>query len=507
MGASFPPNLVFPPNVAYRLPGQPMLCCNSNNAIYTSTSGADSSNNSMNTRRTCTAPALTAISDIVLGFPGFGMVLASLGEVSIPNGFTVTASIEYPLGTTPRQVFFNGANSGTIVPGRTLLKTDPFPGFIPAGAQFAVKTFITWTGTMWLCSGASSTLLPPASAGLPGDWTNRGVGLPDLTLTTTVQTQTTSNSGYSPIIYAMPVTRVPALCAIGDSWFAGSNDVHDPISGGTTIIRAFQNQIPIAASCLGGFNMVEYVQRQEGQSAVFRNACTHMIMELGINDVDANGQTLATYQANYQTTINPLLARQVKVWGWTLSPHTTSTDRWITTANQTPVASESIRQGVNSWLRGNWQGLGLAGLIDADLAVDPPNLGAWACDVGFTTQCTSPGAGFATIVGGVVTAVSSSSIPWQVGIPVGVGYPASSTLAWTSYPYPGQTGSGAFGTFTTNASGNITGWTVTSGGSNYSKPPMINILGAFTFDGLHGYPRAWNEIIYQTGLSAGMLVF
>jgi hypothetical protein len=506
---TLPPPQVFPPDVAYRRALTSVLCCNNSNTMYSVSKNADSANNSLNSARTCTVPLDTNITDLTLGFPGFGMTLRGGLEVSIPNGFSMTAAIEYPLGSTPRQIFFNGLATGSQVPGRTVVKSDPYPGLLLAGSQFRVKTYITWTGTLWLITGGSSTLLPPGSIAAAGDWTNRGTNLTDQTLTSTIPTQTTSNLGYSPIIYAKPTSKVPVLATVSDSWFAGLNDIREPVSGGTTIIRAMRNKIPIGVSGQGGFAMYEYLQRQEGQRNVLRDACTHLIMELGINDADGGGQTITTLENNWLATVQPFIARGVKVIAWTLSPHTTSTDGFITTSNQMVNASESIRLGFNTWLRANWQSAGASQLIDAARALDPTDSGFWPCDVGSTLQTTTgvPPGPVATLTGGVVTSVSTSSLHWSVGTPVGTGYPASQTFPWTTTPYPGETGSGAAGTMTTNSSGVTSTWTVTNGGSNYSAPPMINLLGAYTFDGLHGYPRAWNQIIAATGLGPAMLTF
>lgn len=463
----------------------------------------DTTSNSMNCRRFEQAPATTGLSDITLAFLGFALSTIS-AEMDIPTAYTVTGSVEYPLGAVPQQVFFSGATSAVVNPGRVVVKSDPLPIYIPAGAKYAVKCYVTWTpGTFWLGPEQSSWMI--------GEWCNRGTGLADNTLTNTVLTQT-ANFGFGPLVYAEPSVRTPVIGFLGDSITLGQQDQHEPVSQALSWQRGLQGIIPSINMSIGGNTAALYLSRTEGRNLVFRNAITHLVMALGVNDADA-GVSLATMQSNFQIIVNPFLARGVKVHAMTITPNTTSTDGFLTYANQTAVsaACDVVRLGYNAWLRANWQALGLSGIFDAALAVDPLMIAKWACpdsnaSVGVTAgisagiYSTINGAGVVTAVGPQTFAVLASGFQT-----VGNGYTANAIIPWTSYPQQGDLGSGAFGTIQVDGTGHlgITSNIITSGGSGYLQAPMINVASPLTIGGLHPSVRGYNEMIFQTGFGPG----
>lgn len=496
-----PPAQVFPKDLAYKTSS--FMCVSNNNpqVIAITTNAADSTNNSANTRSLITAPLNTALSDIRLAFAGWGIVTGGGAETSLPNGYTVTASIEYPIGATPRQIWFGGNPSITIVPGRTLVFSDPIAVGIAAGARYSIRTFVTWTGTFWF-SGNQSSLL-----GAGAEWTTRGIDLADHTLDLTNTASTTAGQGFSPIVQARTQTRIPVLGIVGDSISGGTNDQTDPVTNSRSIIRSLRNKMPGIDTGVGGYSTLFYLQRNEGAHLVLRDSITHMIMELGVNDINS-GMSFATLSSNWQKIMAPFLNRGLKCYGWTLTPRSTSTDAFLTLANQTVLSApnEANRQLFNAWLLANGISFGLSGILDAAHVVDPTDVGKWVCDPGASVSASGANAAaFATVVGGVVTAVATSL--FSTGASVGAGYPNATVIPWTSSPYPGETGSGAVGTCTTNGSGQAITWTVTNGGSGYSAPPMINLVGPWTIEGLHPSPRAYNEIIFRTGLGPGMFGF
>lgn len=460
----------------------------------------DTTSNSMNTRGFFQAPSTSAISDIVLGFPGCGYN-TNQAEQNIPTGYTATASVEYPIGATPVQVFFGGAPSVTVTPGRVVMRSDPLPIYIPAGARYAVKTYVTWTpGTFWLTSWLSSTFI--------GEWTALGTNLTDNTLNNTVLTPTGSTQGFAPLVFAVPSTRTPVIGFLGDSITLGQQDQPEPIAQTFSWQRGLQGAVPSVNLSIGGNTMPLYLSRMEGRNLVLRNAVTHLVMSLGVNDIDG-GTTLSAMQSNFQAIVGPFLARGVKVHAMTITPDTTSTDNFLTYANQTAVSAsaDTVRMGYNAWLRANWKALGLSGIFDAALAVDPTMIAKWACpDTGASLGVTAGQAAgiYATLTGGAVSAVGcQTNSVLQAGFQTcGSGYGASVVIPWTSYPQLGDPGSGASGTIAANGAGNILGATViSSAGTGYLQAPMINLAGPLT-TGLHPTVRGYNEMIYRTGFGA-----
>lgn len=449
----------------------------------------DTTNNSLNSRKLSYAPTASAITDLVLALPGFGL---NNPEADFPVTYTAALSVEYPIGTTPVRVYFGGTASVTVPPGRVLVKSDPLPIHIPAGAQFAVKSYVTWpVGHFWLGTWNASLSV--------GEWTNRGTNVVDHTLDNTVIGTTTNVGGFAPIIYATLSAPISTLGLIGDSIGNSTNDQPDLAVGYNAWGRALRNKIAFINLSRGSDSMAFYLQRPEGRNLILRDAVTHVLIEGGGNDL-FGGLSAAAIEAQLQSIIGPFIDRGVKVWGMTFPPRSTSTDGWITTVNQTVgnVPAEAVRQTYNSWLRANWQTIGLSGYFDVAHAVDPTDSGKWSVDAG-----AGPGtaaSGFATLSGGAIASVAPAT--YQAGAnSQGSAYPNSASINAIVYNYPNTPGSGAVVHATTNGSGNVTGYVVDTPGSGYTYPPMVAPIGAWTNDGTHPTPRGFDEIIKQTGLS------
>ena len=451
----------------------------------------DTTSNSLNSRRLCYAPTKSDITDIVLAFPGFGWY--NNAEANFPVNYTVTASVEYPIGSTPHQVFFGGATSATVTAGRTLVKSDPYPVTIPAGAQFAVKCYATWTaGNFWLGSLVASSQT--------NEWTTRGTSLTDNTLNTTALTSTSNVAGFSPIVYATLKNPTAVVGLVGDSIGTLTADWTNTHSFGIGWGRALRNAIPFLNTAVGGDALSNYLSRPEGRGLLLRNAITHCIMEMGGNDL-FGGASLTTMQGYFQSAVTPFLDRGVKCYGVTFTPRTTSSDGWLTATNQTLVSSavETVRQGYNTWMRTNWQSLGLSGYFDLAHAVDPTDSGKWSFDSGAAYAVSAPGAGDATLSNGVVQSISPYF--YNSNNSLGAGYPTTGvTIPCVIYPYPNMGGSGAAANGIANSGQSfLNNFTVTAGGSGYGYPPMVTTQGTWTGDGVHPNGRGVNEIIYRCG--------
>jgi hypothetical protein len=484
MGASFPPILLPPGAFAYkdnlRVPITNihlMGPCIPNTSL-----GSDSTNNSFNSRAVNVVPTLVGgLSDIVLKFPQFNQV-GNAPELPIPSAFTVSASIEYPIGSTPLPFFFQGQLTGTVNPGSGYLATDPFPVFIPAGSSFAIKIYGTWTGT-FIFGGRLASSRPTV------DWTTAGVNVPNHTLDNTVLVSSTPGMGYTPIVYGIPLVKMPVVGIVGDSIGGGQADALDFITFGTSWGRALKNRISLLNLSIGASRMTTWLQRWNGTWQLYKG-CTHIVFELGVNDLDG-GQTLNQMTANATLMVMAFISQGIKVYPTTLMPRTSSTDGFISVSGQTITSFEAIRVGYNNWWRNNWASLGCAGLIDNDFTIDPTASGKWSFDAGATPLSVSTQQGFynPVMTNGVITNLTCTT--------QGGGYPATSgTLNWTAVPYLGETGSGGSGTVSLNGTGglSLSSFTINDGGSNFSYPPMINIQGPFTFEGLHPSVRAWNQL-------------
>jgi hypothetical protein len=450
----------------------------------------DTQNNSLNSRKLCYAPALSDITDIVLAFPGFGL---NNPEQNLPGAYTVTASVEYPLGTPPHQVFFGGAGSATVASGRTLLRTDPLPITIPAGAGFAVKTYATWTvAAFWMSTLNASAML--------GEWTARGVGLSDHTLDNQSLATTSNAAGFAPIVYATLNTPTAVVGLVGDSWGAITSDWLNPTIGYNGWGRAMRGAIPFINLARSGDSAANYFGRPEGRNLVLRNGITHCIWEMGGNDL-FGGASIATLIGNLESAINPFLDRGIKCYAMTLTPRSTSTDGFITAQNQTIVSAavENVRVPYNAWLRGGFASIGLSGVFDVAHAIDPTDSGLWGFDPQASRAVANSCSGFATLANGAVASVANAAYTWNSS--AGGPYPPGGvSIPCVVYAYPNSGGAGAQVNAVTDATNPwVASYTVVNGGSGYTYPPMISTAGCWTPDGVHPNSRGWNEVLNACG--------
>lgn len=485
MGAQFPP-LTVPALKAYaRQPLRQVLVGNTEFPLPDNIAD-DTTNNSLNSRKLCYAPSGSPITDIVLAYPGFGLVPP---ETDFPVSYTVKASVEYPIGTI-RQVFFAGATSATITPGRTLTRSDPLPIVIPAGAQFAVKTFATWTaGHFWLATDNASLLV--------GDWTTRGTGVADHTLDTTTLATTANFGGFAPLVYGTLQTPLSVVGLIGDSIGEDAGDWFEPATGHTSWGRGLRNAIPFVNLAKGGESWTNYDSRPEGRNLVLRDAITHLIWEMGGNDL-FGGASSATLQSRLQSATAPFLARGIKCYAITLTPRSTSSDGWITAGNQAPTNAgvETVRKAYNTWLRTNWKAVGLSGFFDLAHACDPTDAGIWVSDPSATLIV--PSRGLVTLAAGAIASVANAN--YNGNSSAGTCVAAAAAVPCVVYNYRNTPGSGG----AINAVPDPThpwfgSYTVVTPGAGYTYPPMVAPQGPFTPDGSHPNTRGWSEILSKCG--------
>lgn len=188
--------------------------------------------------------------------------------------------------------------------------------------------------------------------------------------TNTGFTPPNTNRGFPPV--AILGNQVPedskATLIVGDSIAYGSGDylvmsVADQAGFGF-IRRALGTSFPNANLAVGGEQFAHWGTGASGYSSIgsggqarlrgmlLQNA-RFVIVELGTNDI-RNGATLAQTQASAIAMWNRVKLNGAKAFQTTLIPRTTSTDGWMTTANQTTVTTNSfnsIRINFNNWLR------------------------------------------------------------------------------------------------------------------------------------------------------------
>jgi hypothetical protein len=259
------------------------------------------------------------------------------------NAITVTASIEYPAGTfTP--LLFSGAASASLPAsgGGSLVESDELtlPTPIPASTQFWVRSHVAVSaGQKWV----QGYLLAISGLGEAADFSS-GV---DKTMGGTITNATpgANRRGYGPVaVKATAFAETPvarAFVGVGDSRVMGSTDVLDPAATG------HGNSGYFAKACAGRYPVLNLgiagTQAQNNLPANFvrraalmaRAGITHVFGNWSINDINA-GRTGAQLSDNIATIAVGFKSAVpgVKVIWATMAPYTTSTDNWITAANQ-----------------------------------------------------------------------------------------------------------------------------------------------------------------------------
>ncbi len=280
---------------------------------------------------------------------------------SLSTPYTVSTTVEYPAGTFYRCTF--GNQPSAVVAGGTMVVSDPCPVFIPAGAIYEVRHFVTVAaGNSW-----------PNSV----TYGNYAVG-PEGYSHGTTQTDQTANAAFTyadafeggfshTAILATTAASYPSVLIVGDSIAAGQGDANTGPTG-----------YPADALYAAGIGFAKIAIPGETSGAIqgtggalrlllakFANVA---IDEYGVNDI-AGGSSLAGLQASEMATWQLLWVRRLKVFACTLTPETNSTDGWATPGSQTPKSAgfgaagvtygpagstfvgTGVRTSYNDWLR------------------------------------------------------------------------------------------------------------------------------------------------------------
>lgn len=304
------------------------------NSTSGSTPLTNGTNTTQNSRSCFFNECGKTVTALAIVLPGW--YVDGTNESSLPNNYTATASIEYPAGTFT-QVTWSSSTSATVTPGTNLISdyvtlTTP----IPAGSQFWVRIYVSVTaGQKWTVSDNYH----PLNTAL-GEKGEQGVGLSDKTLSGTIGTGSlvlrpcgilsNSTSGYPKVNMA--------ICSDSIGMGVGDNnyDSHNNIGG---FARAATGLCPVLV--LGDLGTQVSNQIISGKYAkrldlITKCGITHVFTDYGVNDITLQypGLTGAILEANQVTFWNLISANGQQVIQSTLTPHTFSTDSWLTTASQ-----------------------------------------------------------------------------------------------------------------------------------------------------------------------------
>jgi lysophospholipase L1-like esterase len=302
-----------------------------------------------------------SFTDPILVFTNWGVNGSSGEYLPSPSGtITLTASVMQFGGFY--QATRNGAVSFTVPPNATVL-TDPVPCEILGTSQMYIRWFLQ------LSSGNKWPRGYQCLNTVKSDFITEGTALTDQTMSGTLGYSSGSDYGVSGLL---GVTQTPklAIACLGDSIMWGQGDDVTGLAGPSSTTgdgqgnfgwiqrAAYIANVPCLVLARAGdqasFNIVPNCKKRRLLTGPTGPVVDWVVLNLGANDTIA-GQTYSQLKTSLTTIVTALHNRGVKVCICTISPHTTSTDNWATTANQT-LAGFSRPSGANGLVNSDLRG-------------------------------------------------------------------------------------------------------------------------------------------------------
>jgi hypothetical protein len=280
--------------------------------------------------------AMDTIVNPTIRFPnffvdGFGGT-ATYQEKGLGAVSTITAAIEYPLGTFTR-ITFGGANSGSIPNLSYLDGTCNIT--IPKYSWFGVRFYITNTAGIMFCLGLGSNV--PGNYGFGDVLDSVPSGLTDNTMGG-AYTSTSGTSRYSPIIIAAQTT-LPSVLVIGDSKSYGETDTGDATADIGEVQRWISPYFANANWGIRGRDASQFVANSAIQASM-ASFFTHLVNEDGVNGF-IHGRTATQVAAD--TGALAALFPTLKKYLTTILPVATSVNDYVDTAGQSTATYNAGR--------------------------------------------------------------------------------------------------------------------------------------------------------------------
>lgn len=308
----------------------------------------------------------------------------SAGEALPANTATFTASIEYPVGTYT-QVTFSASSSGTCAAGSTL-ESDWVTVSIPANTKFFARVYHS-------SSAGFCYYQMPTDSGNVDSANGATIEFSNTTLTDKTMSGTIGNSNSVACAYPVAIvsdTTAPTCLLIGDSICEGEDDTYDGTQHALGYLeRAIEPYYGFSNMGTSGEPASTFISAGSRRAALAQYF-SHIICEYGVNDMGAvaSGAALVARLNNVYALV-PFAGK--KFIQTTLSPRSTSTDTWITKANQTVPTYYVVGakcDAANTLIRAG--GVGNSACIDLLSGAFDPADNKWLVD-GTANKYTSDG--------------------------------------------------------------------------------------------------------------------
>lgn len=298
-------------------------------------------------------------------------------ETSVGNSINVTPWIEYPVGTYTEVPC--AASDPCVIADKTNKQTDFVNVSIPDGAVFYTWTLVSGNGgnNFPYYTPTGSVVGNPLWFGMQG-W---GIGAEAANAGTsgvpvtpgTITDNNNGERGYWPAAVEGDTTQ-PTFCLIGDSRVIGVKDAEDPSYDLGDLARSIGPTTAYLNMGIPGDRQAGFVFASTLRFDLMRKSgCTAIVNELGVNDFYQQNITTPTGStASWEIWQQFLTAHiynsfpTLPYYRTTMEPCTTSSDSFLTTANQTFCAA-SINADVttaNDWVRSSVDGVPYIDLSD-----------------------------------------------------------------------------------------------------------------------------------------------
>lgn len=320
-----------------------------------------------------------------------------------PGGeMVVRAAVEYPEGVFT-QVTFSGGVSFSIPNGGQAV-SDPIAVPIPAGSDWFFRFYNTASAGMPFIGETNVPALVKTAAAL-GDFFE--INIPtDNTMGGAYSTNGGIGNMYAPVAVIAQTTKRSFLL-VGDSISAGERDAAAKDMG--IIARSIGPSFAYSNFGVRGDSAFRFTTSGNNTKRMaLAQYFSDIICQIGINDVGINGRTSAQATADLATMWSVLKATGKRLYQSTLTPSSTSSDSWITVANQGLKTWEANRLGVQNFIRaGNPN---ISAIVEIGDAMESArNSGKWKAPPQNTFDGTHPNAAgylLPGVAGAVLSAVA-----------------------------------------------------------------------------------------------------
>lgn len=304
--------------------------------------------------------------------------IASTSTTSTGSVHTIKRYIEYPVDVFHPVLWAGASTVSKTAGGRqtsdaVISSVTSLPLVIPAGTKF-------WERTVILTSATVPVIEQPAgSAALGIDDGN--VAATDSGNSGTIPATAGVNTiGCQAIIGTVNATSARSFILLGDSLCFGSlDDSGVGTKGGSGWLARLMdaNGYPYFKWCVGGQQATEQAALVATINAdVGVIGFTDFVMQSGLNDLRLS-RTKAQIEADYQTIFAAANITGKRKWLSTVTPRSTSTDSWATTANQTAQTDGNMADltGLNTDIRaGQANAFGFIEAADAAMSARNSNI-------------------------------------------------------------------------------------------------------------------------------------